>query len=201
MPISGGAFRAAILALAAASATIACEPAPQKTERLPTGFERLGLGAEDVPLQSIGGKQVRWAELAGPPRALFFGFTHCPDVCPTTVMELGAARARQGARGKALQIDFVTVDPARDTPEKLKQYFESFDLQVRAYAGDDEATRRIADAFRVSYEKRPLEAGEYTMDHTASVYLIDRAGRVVDQIPFGAPPEEFDRKLRSLLGA
>jgi protein SCO1/2 len=189
-----------LFAMAGMATVAACEPSPpQQSQHLPTGFEKLGRGADDVLLRSEDGMPVRWGELAGSPRALFFGFTHCPDICPTTVLELSAARARLGARARALKIDFVTVDPERDTPEMLALYFAGFDGDVRAFAADTDATRQIADAFRVSYEKRASEHIDYTMDHTASVYLIDPTGQVVDQLPFGAPPEEIDARLSSLL--
>lgn len=166
---------------------------------LPTGFERLGLGAEDVVLQHAGGRAARWGEFAGRPRALFFGFTHCPDICPTTIMELDAARRRLGGRARRLQIDFVTIDPERDTPARLAQYVSSFD-GVRAFAGDADSTSRIATAYRASYARRGAEgAADYTMDHTASVYLIDAKGQVVDQIAFGSAAEVFDQKIARLL--
>lgn len=172
-----------------------------ETPQIPTGFERLGRGVDDVTLRGPGGAAVRWGDQAGPPRALFFGFTNCPDICPTTVQELAAAKERLGNRAAGLRIEFVTIDPERDTPEALALYFNSVNPDVRAYAGDAESTKRIADAFRVAYQKRPNEHIGYTMDHTATVYLIDPSGKVVDQIPFGAAPDALDKKLVRLLAS
>jgi protein SCO1/2 len=123
-----------------------------ETSQLPTGFERLGRGVDDVTLRGPGGTALRWGDQAGLPRALFFGFTNCPDICPTTVQELAAAKERLGSRAAGLKFDFVTIDPERDTPEALALYFSGFGVDVRAYAGDLESTKRIADAFRVAYK-------------------------------------------------
>lgn len=190
---------AAIVAVSGAGlAAYSFRPDPPAAPALPSGFERLGRGAEDAMVRSADGATVRWGDLAGRPRALFFGFTHCPDICPTTVAELDAARARLGSRARSLQIDFVTVDPERDTPAQLARYFSSFE-GVRAFAGDAAATAQIANAYRVSYTRSAGDGPDYTMDHTASVYLIGRDGQVVDRLPFGAPPEVVDAKLRQLL--
>jgi protein SCO1 len=110
----------------------ACNPSPPTSDvELPSGFELLGRGVDDVVLRGADGTQVRWGDLNGAPRALFFGFTHCPDICPTTVQALGAAKARLGRQSDAIKIDFVTVDPERDTPEALTTYFDSLGVGVR----------------------------------------------------------------------
>lgn len=193
------------LGLAVAAAAVIAAPSRDKSQpavavrAAPSGLEKLGRGIDHVSLRDTTGRSVLWRDLAGRPRALFFGFTHCPSICPTTLLELEAARTRLGARGARLSVDFVTIDPERDTSEHLRTYVESFDRPARAFVGGAAETKLIADAFRASYRKNPGSAGEYWMDHTTTVYLLNARGVVVDTIPFGEPAAVFDAKLSRLL--
>jgi protein SCO1 len=110
---------------------------------------------------------------------VFFGFTHCPDVCPTTLFEISEIMRKLGPSADRTAALFISVDPERDTPEAMKDYLSSFDPHVRGLTGDAAALAAVAKAYRVYYKKVPLEGGDYTMDHTAIVYLMDKDGRFV----------------------
>lgn len=155
-------------------------------------------GADQVVLTNHLGEVVPWRALKGVPRALFFGFTHCPVICPVTVYELTDAMDKIGRN--ELLIDFVTVDPERDTPQRLREYFSGFGPRVRAYTGTPEAIASLAQAFDVIYKRQDLEGGDYTMDHTATVFLLDAQGRVADVVAYGSPPEILQSRLRALAG-
>lgn len=153
---------------------------------------------EEVTLTNHLGEQVRWSSLNGAPRAVFFGFTHCPVICPVTVFELTDAMEKIGEN--TLYIDFVSVDPERDTPERLGEYFSGFGPRVRAYTGKPDAIARLARTYQVTYKRQELEDGDYTMDHTATVFLLDAQGRVADVVAYGSPPEVVQSRLRALAG-
>lgn len=156
-------------------------------------------GADDVVLTNHLGEAVRWGALKGAPRAVFFGFTHCPVICPVTVYELTDAMDKIGPNN--LLIDFVTVDPERDTPQRLQEYFSGFGPRVRAYTGTPEAIAQLARVFDVTYRRQNLENGDYTMDHTATVFLLDASGRVADVVAYGSPPEVVQQRLSALIAA
>jgi len=142
----------------------------------------------DVTGSALGG-ELRLPDQDGKPRALAdfrgkvvvvsFGYTHCPDVCPTTLADLAAARKQLGADGSQVQVLFVTVDPRRDTAELLKQYVPAFDPTFIGLRGDEAATERAKKDFHVFSEERAAKPGDaYTVDHSAQMYVIDRAGRI-----------------------
>jgi protein SCO1 len=123
-------------------------------------------------------KPISDQDLKGQPFLVFFGFTHCPDICPTTLFEVSEVLRSLGPQAKARAL-FVTVDPERDTPAVLKDYLSSFDPRVIGVTGDPAAVAAMTKAYRVYAKKVPLDAGGYTMDHTALVYLMDKDGRFV----------------------
>jgi protein SCO1/2 len=125
------------------------------------------------------GAVVTEAELKGRPSLIFFGFTHCPDICPTTLFEVSEVLTALGPDAAKVGAFFVTVDPERDTPDLMKTYLASFHPGIRGLSGDAAATEAIIRAYRVYARKVPLEKGGYTMDHTAVVYLMDRTGAFV----------------------
>jgi len=137
--------------------------------------------------------------LEGRPTALFFGYTYCPDVCPTTLLEATAWMKALGPEGDRLAVVFVTVDPERDTPEKLDAYLASFDERFIGLSGSREETDKILKAWRVFARKVEGKDGDYTMDHTAAVYLLDAKGRFVGVINFQEPTDKALGKLRTLL--
>jgi protein SCO1 len=145
------------------------------------------------------GKTVSDQDLKGHPFLVFFGFTHCPDVCPTTlfdVSEILRALGPDAARTRAL---FITVDPERDTPAVMKDYLSSFDPHLSGLTGDPADIAAVAKAYRVYYKKVPSEGGNYTMDHTAIVYLMDKDGRFVSPFSLKGPTEAAAADLRRYL--
>jgi protein SCO1 len=137
--------------------------------------------------------------LRGKPFLVFFGFTHCPDVCPTALFEVSEIMRRLGPDAARTAALFISVDPERDTPTALKEYLTSFDPHLRGLTGDPAAIAAVAKAYRVYYKKVPLESGEYTMDHTALVYLMDKQGRFVAPFNIKRPPESAAADLRRYL--
>lgn len=167
---------------------------------LPTAdLAKLGRGIEGVVLTDQSGTAVTWSKLAGRPRAVFFGFTKCPVICPVTVWELDAALAKIGKPGDAIQVVFVTLDPERDTPEAMKSYFSSFGGRVRALTGPMADIDRVAKAFEVVRERVALQDGDYTVDHTAAVFLLNKAGAVVDTVAYGTPQDVIVKRLKALI--
>jgi len=163
-------------------------------------YEMFGQGLAEATLVDQTGAQVRWGDLNGPPRALFFGFTRCPEICPTTLADLDSALDQIGPDAARLRIDFVTIDPARDTPETLSAYLGSFaGRDIRGYTGSEAQIAQIANAYRAAYRREELDGGDYTMNHTTMVYLIDGEGRVVDLLSYGAPPDRVVAQLSALL--
>lgn len=125
------------------------------------------------------GKTVTDADFRGKPFLVFFGFTHCPDICPTTLFEVSEVFNRLGADAEKVSAIFVTVDPERDTPEKLKLYLSSFHPRIFGLSGSNEQIEAVKKAYYVYAKRVPLEGGGYTMDHTAIVYLMDKNGKFI----------------------
>jgi protein SCO1/2 len=145
------------------------------------------------------GKSFSDQDLKGKTFLVFFGFTHCPDVCPTTLFELSEilrALGRDADRTAAL---FISVDPERDTPEAMRDYLASFDPHVHGLTGDAAALAAVAKAYRVYYKKVPLDGGDYTMDHTAIVYLMDKDGRFVSPFSMKRTADAAAEDLRKHL--
>ncbi len=125
------------------------------------------------------GRTVTDQDLKGRPFLVFFGFTHCPDICPTTLFDVSEIMRALGKDADRVGALFITVDPERDTPAALKDYLSSFDPHLAGLTGDPAAVAAVAKAYRVYFKKVPLDQGGYTMDHTAIVYLMDKEGRFV----------------------
>lgn len=142
------------------------------------------------------GQVVTEAALNGKPSLIFFGFTHCPDICPTALFDMTQVFKALGKDGDKVQAYFVSVDPERDTPEILKEYLSSFDPRLRGLTGDPAAVAAMEKAYRVYSKKIPLENGGYTMDHTALVYLMDKQGRFVAPFNMKRKPEEAAAELK-----
>lgn len=140
----------------------------------------------------------------GKPTALFFGFTHCPEICPTTVYELTGWMKQVDPDKSKLQAYFVTVDPRRDTPELLKTYISNASDRIVGISGDPEKVEAMARGFKVFFEKVPSDpkkpdSPEYTMNHSASVFLLDGNGRFVGTIDYGENPDTAVQKLKNLI--
>jgi protein SCO1 len=158
--------------------------------------------AKDFELTDTEGRARRIADFKGKVTLVFFGFTQCPDVCPTTMLELAAAKKALGADGERVQGIFVTIDPERDTPQVLKAYVDNFGAGFVALRGDPEQTKAVAKHFRVFYAKVPGKTeGSYTMDHTAGSYIFDAAGRIRLFTRYGGGAEALKHDLQLLLQA
>ena len=145
------------------------------------------------------GHAVSQADLLGRPTVLYFGYTYCPEVCPTTLLMLTTALKQMGPAADALNVVFVSVDPGRDTPAQMKLYLSSFDPRIRGFTGTEAEVATIAKAYHVYYKRVPGEGGNaYTMDHSATVFLLDRAGRLTGTIDYGEAPETALAKLNAL---
>lgn len=142
------------------------------------------------------GKPVTDQDMKGRPFLVFFGYTHCPDICPTTLFELSEVLRRLGPDADRTQALFITVDPERDTPAVLKSYLSSFDPHLRGLSGDPGAIAVVLKDYRVYAKKIPTEGGDYTMDHTALVYLMDKQGRFVAPFNLNRTPEAAAADLR-----
>jgi protein SCO1/2 len=145
------------------------------------------------------GRPLSDQELKGRPFLVFFGFTHCPDVCPTTLFDVSEVLRALGPDADRVRALFITVDPERDTPALMKDYLSSFDPHLSGLTGDPAAIAAVAKAYRVYYKKVPLEQGDYTMDHTAIVYLMDKSGRFVSPFNLKRPAEAAAADLRRYL--
>lgn len=156
-------------------------------------------GVAEFDLVDQDGNAVDESLFAGHPSVLFFGFTHCPEVCPTTMAEMSAWFEALGEEGADLRAYFVSIDPERDTPAVLGDYVSWVSDRITGITGDPQQIAAIAKAWGVFYEKVPLNGGDYTMDHTASVFLLDRNGEFQGTIAYREDMATALGKLRNLL--
>jgi len=145
------------------------------------------------------GHTVTDQDLRGHPFLVFFGFTRCPDICPTTLFEVSEVLGKLGPDAERVGALFVTIDPERDTPAQMKDYLSSFNPRLVGLTGDPTAVYAMAKAYRVYVKKVPLDHGDYTMDHTALVYLMDKDGRFVAPFNLKRSPEDAAADLRRYL--
>jgi protein SCO1/2 len=164
-----------------------------------TFAQPLGSLGGSFELTDHNGKPFASTTLAGQPYAIFFGFTHCPDVCPTTLMEMSNSLQSLGADADRLKVIFVTVDPERDTPDRLKQYLTAFDPRIVALTGSGEQIAAAARSWSAAYNKVPEDNGSYTIVHSAYVYLMDADNRLAGTLGFQESEAEQLTKLKALL--
>jgi protein SCO1 len=145
------------------------------------------------------GQTVTEKSLQGRPSLIFFGFTHCPDVCPTSLFEISEVLHAMGADADRVNAYFVTVDPERDTTTAMKDYLSSFDPHLKGLTGDPEIIAKVLSEYRVYSRKVPLKDGDYTMDHTALIYLMDRDGHFVSPFNLKRTPEAAAADLKRYL--
>ena len=145
------------------------------------------------------GQTVTEKSLQGRPTLIFFGFTHCPDVCPTSLFEISEVLKAMGGDADRVNAYFISVDPERDTNAAMKDYLSSFDPHLKGLSGDPDATAKALSGFRVYAKKVPLKDGDYTMDHTALIYLMDRDGHFVSPFNLKRTPEEAATDLKRYL--
>ena len=159
-----------------AAALAACSPEGPKFKS--TDITGSAFGRE-LALTGHDGKPRTLADFRGKAVVLFFGYTHCPDICPTTLVDMAEAMKKLGKDAARVQVLFVTVDPERDTPEVLAKYVPAFDPTFLGLSGDAAATQRAAQEFKIFYEKRPGSTpSSYTIDHSGQSYVIDPQGRL-----------------------
>jgi protein SCO1 len=145
------------------------------------------------------GQTVTEKSLQGRPTLIFFGFTHCPDICPTSLFEISEVLRAMGEDADRVNAYFVSVDPERDNTAAMKDYLSSFDSHLKGLTGDPDAVAKMLSAFRVYARKVPLKDGDYTMDHTALVYLMDRDGKFVAPFNLKRTPAEAAADLKRYL--
>ena len=156
----------------------------------------------DFALTDHTGKPRTLADYRGKAVVIFFGYTQCPDACPTTLSALAEAMNKLGPDADRVQVLFVTVDPDRDTPALLAQYAPAFDPRFAALYGDAAATDRVAKEFKVIYQKQPgATPSTYTVDHSTGTYIFDPQGRLRLYVSHGQSPDVFAHDLRELLRA
>jgi protein SCO1/2 len=174
----------------------ACDSKPQFASTDISGADY----ARDFTLTDHTGKPRTMADFRGRAVVMFFGYTQCPDVCPTTMTGMTEAMKLLGEESKKVQVLFVTVDPERDTPQLLAQYVPAFHPSFIGLYGDPQTIAKTAQAFRVFYQKQPGSTpGTYTVDHTAGSYVFDPQGRLRLYVKHGEKPELIAGDLKQLL--
>lgn len=162
----------------------------------PIGQRPLALPSMDFRLTDHDGQPVGPETLIGRASMVFFGFTYCPDVCPTTLSDITGWLDALGEDAERLNVVFITVDPERDTAEAMAEYVGYFHPAIRGWTGPEAQIARAAEGFRAHYERVPTQGGDYTMNHTASVFLFDADGRFVGTIDYHEPREIAVPKIR-----
>ena len=196
--------RRALLGLAAATLALAgCDKLAPGSRTPFNGVDITGsdLGP-DFRLTDHNGKERSLADFKGKAVAMFFGYTHCPDVCPTTLSDMANALKALGPDGQRVQVLFVTVDPKRDTPELLKGYVPAFNPTFLGLYGDAAATARVTKDFKIYAAERPGKTPEsYTVDHSAQTLVFDEKGKLRLMIAYGTPGDKIASDLRILLNS
>lgn len=188
-------FRLPVLLLALAVAACGVEK-PQFNSTDITGADY----GKSLKLPDFTGKVRTLADFKGDVVVVFFGYTQCPDVCPTTLAEMKAVKAKLGEQGKRLQVIFVTVDPERDTPELLANYVRAFDPTFLGLRGSPEATAEVAKDFKVFYQKVPGKTPDsYSVDHSAGSYVFDPQGRLRLFVRYGQTADKIAADIKTLL--
>jgi len=172
------------------------------------GFTMLTPSRQSVGVAAVGGpftltgtagQTVTEKDLLGKPSAIFFGFTYCPEVCPTTLSEFTSLAKQLGKDADKINFVFISVDSARDGPKEMKQYLTSFGDRIIGLTGTEDQIKAVAKAFSIYYKRVPVEGDEYTMDHTASVILMDSRGRFFGTIAYEEAMSMSLTKLKRLV--
>ena len=145
------------------------------------------------------GAAVTESTLAGKPSAIYFGYTFCPEVCPTTLLDMSRWIQKLGPDADKLNFVFVSIDPARDTPALMHTYLSSFDKHIRGFTGTPAQVARIAQEYRVYYKRIPTDDGGYAMDHSASINLMAADGKLVSMIAYQEDDASALAKLKNLV--
>jgi protein SCO1/2 len=186
---------------AAALALTGCKPAPRPTEFQATDITGAEF-ARDFRLTDHNGRIRTLADFRGKVVAVFFGYTHCPDVCPTTLSDFAAALQQLGPQANQVQVIFVTVDPQRDTPDMLKQFVPAFNPGFLGMYTDADTLKQLAKEYKLVYQKTAVKgADDYLIDHSAGTYVYDPQGRLRLHMPYGSGPDVIAHDLKALLAA
>lgn len=145
------------------------------------------------------GQRVTEAVLAGKPYAMYFGFTHCPDVCPTALQDMGGLLAKLGPDAEKLRMVFVTTDPARDTPAVMGDYLKAFDPRILGLTGSEAEIKQMLLTYRVYAQKGEAKNGDYQVDHSSAIYLMDRSGELKTVIGQGEKTEASLARIKELI--
>lgn len=183
----------------AALALAGCQPTPQPPTFQATDITGAAF-ARDFRLTDHNGQVRALADFRGKVVAVFFGYTHCPDVCPTTLADFANALQTMGPLADRVQVIFVTVDPARDTPEMLRQFVPSFNPAFLGMYADAGTLEQLAKEYKVVYQKTSVKAADdYLIDHSAGTYVYDPKGNLRLLVPYGSGPDAIAQDLKTLL--
>lgn len=189
------------LMLAASPLLVACKPAPKAQEFQATDITGASF-ARDFRLTDHNGQVRTLADFRGKAVAVFFGYTHCPDVCPTTLADFALAMKTLGPLANRVQVIFVTVDPARDTPDMLRQFVPAFDPGFLGMYTDEASLKVLVKEYKVVFQKTAQKGpDDYLIDHSAGTYVYDPEGRLRLLMPYGSSPDAIAQDLEKLLGA
>lgn len=184
-------------ALALATATLGgCQKAAEQSTVRTSGTAAIG---GPFRLVDQNGRPATERDLVGKPSLIFFGFTYCPEVCPTTLLHMTSWFKQLGPDADKLNAFYVTIDPERDTAGQLKHYLTAFDPRIRGLTGTPAQVAQIAKAYRVYYKRVPLANGDYVMDHSTTVYMMDAHGNFVGPIGYDEPDAQVMPYLRDLV--
>ncbi len=179
----------AVARIAAALAAASPAPGAQPSAPITGQFDLATLDGHDVTLADYRGKWV----------LIYFGYTSCPDVCPTTLTELGGALRQLGPKANRVQALFITVDPVKDTRDVMVRYLKAFDPRIAGLRGDPDDIETAAKSFHVYYRARSLGGGEYAIDHSSFIYVIDPRGRFVQLLAPDSPGHKIAQGLQRLI--
>lgn len=185
-----------ILMVAAWLVSCAKPEYPAPLHAIDVGWQHSG---SDFHLIDANGKSHTLADFRGKVAVVFFGYTHCPEVCPTTLADLAQAMRELGPDAKNVQVIFVTLDPERDTPQVLGKFVPAFDPSFVGLYGDAQATAQAAKSFGVNYQKHLEKNGGYTLDHSDGTYLIGKAGKPLWMSRYGQRTDFLVQDIRQLL--
>ncbi len=189
----------AILLVVLLSFLSACKPAGEASKLVATDITGADFG-QSFSLTDHTGKPRTLADFKGKAVALFFGYTHCPDVCPTTMLDLKQTMKLLGPHADEVQVLFVTLDPSRDTQEVLAQFVPSFDKRFIGLRGDEATTAATATTFKIYAKKVEAQGkGGYTLDHSAGMYVFDKLGKIRLYVDYGEKPADIANDIKQIL--
>lgn len=156
--------------------------------------------AYDFNLVGAGNQRVRLSDSSGKMRVIFFGYTSCPDVCPTTLNDLARTLKLLGNKADNVQVLFISVDPEKDTPQRITGYLKQFDPHISGLTGTLAEIQATAKEYGIFFEKKPFGTeGGYTVDHTAMIFLVDAQGKMVLIFPYGSKPPDMAADISYLM--